>query len=314
MLNFKTTNNYFERTENLTKYYQDVREYDMLSPEEEKKCFEELNVAKRKYHKHEADGDTKNMAIWKKKYENIRKYIINANLRFVISVAKIYASNNNFLDLINEGNIGLVEAVDTFDPSVGARFQTHAVYLIRQKINLYRQGNDLIIKKNNVSKTYHVISNMTNRFMQEFQREPTSDELRDYINEHYPNMGIKDASDCLTVRMTSIDEPIERDDEYDITAGLINQFNVTSSSANDYERVSEIEHYTTIIDSLLKDFSDRDKSIIKMHFGIGQEYGRQVPAHEIGKIVGLTPERVRQIIAQAMKDIKEEYGKRITNF
>ena len=311
MISVKTTKNYISRTETLTKYFQDVRNFDVLTADEERKLFDKLSYLKGKVK--EAKNSKTKVALAKHEDElnKLREFIINSNLRFVISIAKVYATSNNILDLIDEGNLGLIEAVDTFDPLKGNRFQTHAIYLIRRRINMYRQGPDLMVVKNNESKTYHIMSNMTNRFIQEYHREPTSDELKDFINTHYPQMKIKDSSDCLTLRMVSIDEPV--DDGYDNDMLNVNalQFNNASASVNDHIKQEENEQYKKIVESLLKTFSERDKQILKMHFGIGQKDGLQVSAEEIGYQVSLTPERVRQIIAESIKKIQKEYKSRI---
>lgn len=308
--NIKTTNNYFERTETLVKYYHEANEYDVLDAEREKELFMLLDEGKTNIEKAKEVGDRKLQARYEKEVASLRDFIINSNLRFVISIARVYATNNNILDLIDEGNIGLIEAVDTFDVSLGNRFQTHAIYLIRQKINLYRQNDDLIIRKNNESKTYHIISNMTNKFIQEYQREPTSDELKDYINEHYPNAKIKDSADVLNVRVASIDEPVDSD-YGDANIGNISAFNSYSASTNDYEGTVEVEHLSALINTLMRGLSDRDKSIIKMYFGIGQKFNAPCPVSEIADKTKLTKERVRQIVADVQNKMKEEYEKNI---
>lgn len=308
--NIKTTNNYFERTETLVKYYHEANEYDVLDADREKELFMLLDEGKASIEKAKEVGDRKLQARYEKEVASLRDFIINSNLRFVISIARVYATNNNILDLIDEGNIGLIEAVDTFDVSLGNRFQTHAIYLIRQKINLYRQNDDLIIRKNNESKTYHIISNMTNKFIQEYQREPTSDELKDYINEHYPNAKIKDSADVLNVRVASIDEPVDSDDG-DANIGNISAFNSYSASTNDYEGTVEVEHLSALINTLMRGLSDRDKSIIKMYFGIGQKFNAPCPVSEIADKTKLTKERVRQIVADVQNKMREEYEKNI---
>ena len=308
--NVKTTNNYFERTETLVKYYHDANEYDVLDADREKELFLLLEEGKINIEKAKKKGNRELVAKYSKEVANLREFIINSNLRFVISVARVYASNNNLLDLINEGNIGLIEAVDTFDVSLGNRFQTHAIYLIRQKINLFRQNDGLMIRKNNESKTYHIISNMTNKFIQEFQREPTSEELKDYINQHYPKAEIKDSSDVLNVKIASIDETMDSDDG-DANIGNISAYNAYSASYNEYESKSEAEHLSNLVNTLMSSLSDRDKTIIKMFFGIGQRHNASCPVSEIADKVGLTKERVRQIISDAQEQMRQDYEKKI---
>lgn len=308
--NFKTTNNYFERTETLTKYYNEVSEYDVMDSEKEKELFVALDKYKKKIALAKENGDTALVAKYSDEASCIREFIINSNLRFVISIARVYASNNNLLDLINEGNIGLVEAVDTFDVTLGNRFQTHAVYLIRQKINMYRQGDNLMIRKNNESKTYHITSKMINKFIQENHREPNNDELKDFINKHYPNANIKDSADVANVRIASIDETVD-DDSNDANMGNIASFNSYSASYNDYDKKSDLEHLSKLTNTLMKNLCDRDKTIIKMYFGIGQRHNAPVPVVDIAEEVGLTPERVRQLVTEIKDKMRKEYNDRL---
>ena len=289
--NIKTTSNYFERTETLVKYYHDVNEYSVVDADQEKELFTLLKAGKENMEKAKNDGNKELERKYAKEVEKLREFLINSNLRFVISIAKVYANNNNLMDLIDEGNIGLVRAVDTFNVELGNRFQTHAVYLIRQAINLYRQGEEKLVKKNNESKTFHIISKMNNKFIQEFEREPTSEELKDYINEYYPNAGIKDSADVLTVRVSSIDEPVDTEDG-DANASNINAFNTYSASYNGYEGESELDHIKMLVGNLMKDLSDRDKTIVKMYFGIGQVHNASVPVAEIADKLGITQTKV----------------------
>lgn len=305
--NIKTTNNYFERTETLIKYYHDVNEFSVIDADQEKELFTLLKVGKENIEKAKQSGDKALENKYKKEVEKLRMFIINSNLRFVISIARVYASNSNLLDLIDEGNIGLVKAVDTFDVELGNRFQTHAVYLIRRAINLYRQGDGKLVKKNNESKTFHIIPNMINRFMQEFEREPTSEELKDYINKHYPNADIKDSADVLTVKVSSIDEPVDSEDG-DANVGNMNAFNVFSASYNEYEDTSNLDHIKNFVDGLMKRLSDRDRTIVKMYFGIDQLHNASVPVAEIAGKMNLTQTRVRQIVEDAKNAMKEAYG------
>ncbi len=310
--NIKTTNNYFERTETLIKYYHNVKEYSVLDENQEKELFTLLKVGKENLEKAKKNGDRVLERKYGNEVEKLREFIINSNLRFVISIARVYASNNNLLDLIDEGNIGLVKAVDTFAVERGNRFQTHAVYLIRQAINLFRQGDDKLVKKNNESKTFHIISKMINKFMQENQREPTSEELKDYINKHYPNADIKDSADVLTVKVSSIDEPVDSEDG-DANIGNINAFNAFSASYNEYESTSELEHIKTFVDNLMKGLSERDKTIIKMYFGIGQLHNASVPVAEIADKLGLTQTRVRQIVEDSKDKMREAYSGKLSS-
>jgi RNA polymerase sigma factor (sigma-70 family) len=147
---------------------------------------------------------------------------------------------------------------------------------------------------------------MENKFMQEYHREPNSDELKDYINKHYPNAKIKDSADVLNVKVASIDETVDGEDG-DVNIGNITAFNTFSASFNDYESKSELEYLSNITNTLMRNLSERDRTVIKMYFGIEQKYNAPSPVSEIAEKVRLTPERVRQLIVEIKDKMREEY-------
>lgn len=287
ILDIKHNNNRFDRTETLVGYFNDIKKLDTsLTHEDEEVLFHYIK-----------NGN-------KKDQEWARKYLIESNQRFVVSVARKFASNYDLMDLIDEGNIGLMEAIDAYDPSVrykGRRikFITFAVYYIRRAINLYRVNNGSIIRKSNISKTYHLISKARNAFTQENKREPTVDELKDYINEKY-NVDIKKSYDLLDVRVSYIDCPVD-DDSTENSSDIL-QFNSVSASANTYEKSVEIEYSKEITKSLLKSLSLREQKIVRMTYGIG--YDRELTNDEIAFELGLTTERIRQMKSEIMKKLK----------
>ncbi len=297
-----TTNNFFERTELLSTYYTNARKFDTLTETEEREFFEEYNILKDEF---ESEKSLSKRALIEKEMLDVRDRIVNANLKFVISIARIYAKNYDILDLIEEGNIGLIKAVEKFDVTTGNKFSTYAVQWIRETINLYRQRHGSMIRKSNISKVFHILPKLTNEFVQLYQREPTSKELRDFINEKYPKLKIKESTDLNNVRMTSIDEPVDDDD--DANMGNITLYNEYSSSSNAFEKKSDEDHTKHLVGSLLNKLDKRSQTIIKMHFGIDQEFGRQCSAKEIAEEVGLTVERTRQIIVSAKDELKRRY-------
>lgn len=309
-INVKSNGTFFERTDTLMQYYQEVRGFETLSEEEEKIAFDRLSALKRKREQVKAEGKLSELKSIDKEIQSIKNYIINANLRFAITCAKFLSKNNSLLDMIEEGNIGLIEAVDTFVPSMGNKFITHAAYKIRQRINIYRQTDNLTVKKSNESKTIHILSNMTNKFMQENHREPTSDELLDYINQEYPHLNLKDSADVLTLRFASIDEPMDPEDS-DSNIGNINDFNMQYASQNSYEEDTDNEHLRALVETLMSDLSRREKEIIKMHFGIDQKFNHAASIEEISRAVGLTKERVRQLIVEIEEKLKSKYTSRL---
>lgn len=295
IVNFRNNGKYFERTNTLVNYFNDIRRFDgSIKPKDEATLFY--------YYKNGT----------KEEKAEARKIIIEGNQRFVVSVARAYATNNNLMDLINEGNIGLMEAVDAFDPNVKVngktvKFITFAVHYIRRAINQFKVNNDAIVKKNNISKTYHVLSRARNKFLQENGRQPTTDELKDLVNKEY-DLKINDSADMLDLRVTYIDENASDDDD-DANLADLATFNSYSASGNGYERTESNDYNKAMVTSLLKVLTPREQRIIKMAFGIG-EY-RELTNDEIAERIGLTTERIRQMRTSIMKRLREEFKKKI---
>lgn len=292
VVNLKSpTTDYFERTETLTRYYEDIRKYDVMSEEKEVEMF---NLFK--------NGN-------KQEQEYARNFIINANQRFVVAMAKRFATNENILDLISEGNIGLIEAMKDFDVTKGNKFITFAVWYVRRAINNYCINYGNLVKKTNLSKTYHVIAQATNKFIQTEYRQPTLEELLEIVNKEH-KADIKSIEDIIDTKISSIDEGFNSEDD-DAVFGEMSLYNSYSSSFNEYEKISNDDFNNKLISSMLGKLPEREKTIIKMVFGIG--YYREYELQEIAEELGLTTERVRQIKNSVIKDIKEKYKNVMSN-
>ena len=291
IVNLKSgTSDYFERTETLIRYYDDIRKYGLLSQEDEIKLFQLL--------KNGSSSDK----------QKARETIINSNQRFVVAIAKKFGTNDNILDLISEGNIGLMEAVDRFDYTKGVRFSTFAVWYIRRAVNTYNINHGTLVTKSNISKTYHVISQATNKFIQRELRQPTLEELRDIIVNEY-NVDIKDVIDVLETRVVSIDNDYNNASDNQNFKDVM-EFKTNSAYENSFEKDSDKEFNKELIDTMLNKLSSREQEIIKLIFGIG--YDREYELQEVAKKVNLTTERVRQLKFTIMNKLKQEYKKTVS--
>lgn len=287
VVNLKTPNSdYFERTETLVRYYEDIRKYDVLTNEEELELFEMIK-----------NGNKFEKQVAKEK-------LINCNQRFVVAVAKRYATNDNILDLINEGNIGLMEALENFKVEKGVKFTTWAVWFIRRAINLYCINYGNLVRKTNLSQTYHVVSQATNKFIQTEYRQPTLEELAELLKDEH-DVDIKNLSYIIDTKFTSIDEGFNSNDDDSSNVGEMNVFNEYSASFNDYEKVSNNEFNNKLISNMLLKLPKREKDIITLYFGIG--YDREYELQEIAEKVGLTTERVRQLKNDILDKLKISY-------
>lgn len=281
------TLSYFERSETLTKYYENIRRFSPLEQDEEREMF---LILKNENSTQEEKTFAKNK-------------LINSNQRFVVAVAKRYATDDNILDLIEEGNIGLIESIESFDVEKGVKFMTWAVWYIRRAINFYLINYGNIVKKSNSHKTYHIMSQATNKFIQREYRQPTLEELADILQEEY-NLDIKYMGDIIETKVTSIDASFNAEDE-DTCLGDMALYNSYSASTNTYENNVASDFNSTLVASLLKKLSDKEAEIIKLLFGIG--YDRAYEIQEVAKKVGYTNERVRQLKISILERLRCEY-------
>lgn len=285
-------NNYFERTDTLKRYYDDIRKYVPLTLEREQMLL-------KTYH------TTKNI----KEKDAIKNEIMCANQRFVLGVARRWATNDNILDLISEANIGLSEALDSYDITQNVRFITFAVYYIRRAINTYLLKNGCMVKKNNMAKTNHLISQITNNFLQKEMRQPTPEEVVEILETEY-NIKIKNSSDIISLQMSSIDEDYGSDDD-ETNFGSILAFNNVSASENECERENNREFAKKMVESVLKKLTPTEQEVVKYLFGIG--YMREYELKEIAEKMNFSSERIRQLKINALEKMKKEYNRLSSN-
>ena len=284
-------NNYFERTDTLKRYYDDIRKYMPLE------LSEELELIK-----------TYHSTLNKSEKEKIKNIILCANQRFALGVARRWATNDNIMDLISEANIGMIEALNDFDYTKGVRFITFAVHYIRRSINAYMIKNGSIVRKNNIAKTYHLTAQATNKFMQRECRQPTLEELTELLKNEY-NVDLKDVNDVATLQMSSIDEDYGCDDE-DTNMATMMAFNNYSASFNDCEKQTNNEFSKKLVQSVLKKLSKNEQEVVKYVFGIG--HSREYELNEIAEKMNFSSERIRQLKISALEKMRREYSKIIS--
>lgn len=274
---------YVERTEIIKKYYEDIRHYKILTKEEELHYF--------KLYKNGTEEE-KTLA---------RNTIIESNQRFVVAIAKRYGTTENMLDLINEGNIALIDAFDSFDISKEAKFTSWAVWYIRRAINQYLIRYGQVVRRNNLPKTYHLISQVSNKFLQKEGRSPTAEELMSILRQDH-NLSLKTINDVISTKYIYIDNNTKEDAE---TVRDVNLFNSYSANTNSWEKIVEHDYSKKLVSKLLKGMNQREVDVIKYSFGIGHE--RSYELKEIATKMGLTSERVRQLKLSAIQKLQKKY-------
>ena len=281
------TQHFNDTADSLNYYLKDVRRYELLSPEEEKALFKRIK-----------SGD-----------EKAKNELIEANQLFVLAVAKRYSGYDNIMDLVQVGNIGMLQAIDNFNPErkspdgKSIRFLSYAAWYIRREISFYVINNGLIKRTNNV-KTVFKLNRVKNTFYLENGRYPSTEELREIIENEY-GIKVKDQSYLYDVETKSLSSTYDGSDKKD-TFERSELYNEKSATYNDYNQTIEEDHNKTVVSSLLHCLGEREQDIMKRLFGIG--YDREYTMDEVSEVYGMTRERIRQIRNSSLNKLKKAYA------
>jgi RNA polymerase primary sigma factor len=237
----------------------------------------------------------RNMTMGETKMRRAKKDMVEANLRLVISIAKKYTNRGlQFLDLIQEGNIGLMKAVDKFEYRRGYKFSTYATWWIRQAItrSIADQARTIRIPVHMIE-TINKLNRVSRQMMQDMGREPTPEELSKELDmpEDKVRKVLKIAKEPI-----STETPIG-DDEDSSLGDFIEDTVIESPLENATE---ESLHFAT--DDVLASLTAREAKVLRMRFGIGMNTDHTL--EEVGKQFDVTRERIRQIEAKALRKLR----------
>ena len=268
-----------KQTPEIEAYLRSIRKYQPLSQEEENEVF-------KMYHSN--DPVAKKKAI---------DTLVNANQRFIFSLAKDYAKGDEtkVLDYVNEGSIGIINAIDKFDQSRGFKFISFAVWYIRQAMTNYAQTTDLFLRKSNNAKIGNNILKIRTAFFQENHREPTTDEIKEALAKK--GIKIKEDKDLEDVVRNSLDSVWGDESTFENNPRYIQH----SAIQNEYEKEMDDEDNKSVVGKLLQTLDERSQLVIKQLFGIG--YESPVDIEVVAENLGLTPTRVGQIKNAALKKL-----------
>ena len=293
-------------------YLKEIGKVNLLTPEEE------LSLAKRM-----ADGETakeqieeigENIDEDSKKQidllfadgEKAKKSLAEANLRLVVSIAKRYVGRGMlFLDLIQEGNLGLIKAVDKFDYTKGYKFSTYATWWIRQAITraIADQARTIRIPVHMVE-TINKLVRVSRQLVQELGREPTPEELAKELN--MPVDKVREISK-ISQEPVSLETPIGEEEDSHLGDFIPDDDAPAPAEAASHTLLKEQ------LSDVLSTLTPREEKVLRLRFGL--EDGRSRTLEEVGKEFNVTRERIRQIEAKALRKLRHpSRSKRLKDF
>lgn len=263
-------------TDSLNMYLKEIRQFPLLTVEEERELIDRIGY-----------GDM-----------SARDRLVESNLRLVVSIAKKYQNNGlTLMDLIQEANIGLLIAVEKFEPERGYRFSTYASWWIKQTISRALDNKSKMIRlPAYVVEGVNKMKNVERALTITLGREPTLEEVA-------KEMGLDEAKVKKlresSKEISSLDVTVGDDDE--ATMGEL----IADTSSLTPEESMENQTRTEVLDTILGTLEDREGDVIKYRYGLMD--GEPRTLEEVGQIFGLTKERIRQIEAKALRKLRNPF-------
>ena len=256
-------------------YLKEIGKFELLKPEEEPILAAKI-----------LEGD-----------EEAKQRLINANLRLVVNIAKHYVGRGMlFLDLIQEGNLGLKKAVDKFDYTKGFKFSTYATWWIRQAITraIADQARTIRIPVHMVE-TINKMTRVQRQLVQDLGRDPTAEEISEAMGGELTAKRIREIQ-RIALEPVSLETPIGEEEDSHLGDFIEDKDN---ESPVDYTTKQLLKEE---LNSILKELTDREEKVLRLRYGLDDNHPRTL--EEVGKVFNVTRERIRQIEAKAIKKLK----------
>jgi RNA polymerase primary sigma factor len=283
-------------------YLREIGQVDLLTTEDERRLaqlIEEGQVAAKQIDAGVADRTQERLMLRAvQRGERAKSELTQANLRLVVSIAKRYSGRGmQLLDLIQEGNLGLMRAVDKFDHTKGFKFSTYATWWIRQAITraIADQARTIRIPVHMVEHMNR-LTRMRRQMHQQLEREPTIDELADKLQLEPDRV-----RELMRISLDplSLDSPVGEEDESNLADFIEDSTVDTPADAATRAMLHQA------VEDVLGELSDREQEIVRMRFGLDGAQARTL--EEVGKEFGVTRERVRQIEAKTLAKLRHPH-------
>ncbi|MCS7063114.1 MAG: RNA polymerase sigma factor RpoD/SigA [Methylacidiphilales bacterium] len=263
--------------DSLEYYFRQINEIPLLTPKEEKQLAKRI----------------------KKGDQEARNRMIQANLRLVVKIAHEYSRYGMpLVDLVSEGNLGLMKAVDRFDPDKGGKLSTYAAWWIRQSIKraLANQGKTIRLPVHLVDKIARM-RRVAMQLAEELDREPTDEELAEELFTTPQKIA---KLRMATMRPSSLDAALTQESDSATLGDILADESVKDPS---YDLV--MDNLKDRLAEILPKLDPREQKILKLRFGLGTQDGKEMTLEEIGKKFNVTRERIRQLQKIALEKLRK---------
>lgn len=278
VINYEAASKYTKVNDPVKMYLKEIGRVPLL------KADQEIEIAKRI----EAGGPDA---------EEAKKELVSANLRLVVAIAKKYTGRGMlFLDLIQEGNLGLIKAVDKFDYHKGFKFSTYATWWIRQAITraIADQARTIRIPVHMVE-TINKMTRIQRQLVQELGRDPSAEEIAERMGNGMSADKVREIQK-IALDPVSLETPIGEEDDSHLGDFIEDKATISPDQYANNELLKEE------IDLVLQTLTEREEKVLRLRFGL--EDGRTRTLEEVGKEFDVTRERIRQIEAKALRKLK----------
>lgn len=288
----------FKMVDSAQKYFHDIGNHRILTKDEEIALAKEIEAGREAKARLDAGVGQKGDDFLVFQGDAARETLTTSNLKLVVSFAKKYTNRGlHLLDLIQEGNLGLMRTVDKFDYRLGYKFSTYASYWIRQYITraIHDQARTIRIPVHMVE-TINKINKVEGILFQELGRNPSYQEISEAMDGEYTPARIEEIK-LLSITPLSLDVPVGEDEE-----SFIGDFVEDKDTLSPVEYTSNIMQTEQLYEIMADCLTDREDMVIRLRYGL--DNNSPMTLEEVGKVFGVTRERIRQIETKAIRKMR----------